>query len=443
MKEAEAETRYARSGGLHIAYQVLGDGPRDLIYVPGVVSHLEYQWEEESQARFFRKLASFCRLIRFDKRGSGLSDPLDHAPTLEERMDDVRAVLDAVGSRRTALLGLSEGGPLALLFAATYPDRASSLILWNTFASLVRREPDHPIGYPPASIDQVLDVMESAWGTGALIEAFAADSATDPSFRAWWARFERMSLSPGAARRAMRMNLEIDIRGILHLVRVPTLVLQTADDAGTPAACGKYLAERISGATYFESPGRDHFAWRDPNVPAEVERFLTGGQRPVEVDRILTTVLFADIVGSTERAAAVGDRSWREALDRYLGIAKRHIEYFRGRFIDAAGDGILAIFDGPGRAIGCARAIGQEARSIDLTIRSGLHTGEVEVTGERIAGLAVHIGARVSALAQPDEVLVTSTVKDLVVGSGLVFQDRGAQSLKGVPGEWRVFALAG
>jgi len=441
MHGSQTETLYARSEKLHIAYQVTGEGPFDLLFVPGMASHLEFQWEEESQARFFRNLAGFSRLIRFDKRGCGLSDHVASMPTIEERMDDVRAVLDAAGSTRAAILGLSEGGPLGAVFAASFPDRVSALVLWNSFATLVQREPDHPMGYPTSATDGMVDAFESTWGSGAFAPVYVASAADDSVFLTWWARFERMALSPGAAAHSMRMNFEIDVRDILPVIRVPTLVIHAADDPTVPAASGRYLAEHVPGARYVEVPSVDHFDWRNPAVLGEIERFLTGRQRSVEVDRILATVLFTDIVGSTELAMKMGDRLWRAALEQHLGIARRNIEHFRGRFIDSAGDGVFATFDGPGRAIACARAILDQSRPIGFDIRAGIHCGEVELTGEKVVGAAVHIGARVSGLARPGQVLVTSTVKDLVVGSGIDFQDLGPRRLKGIPDEWRVFEV--
>ena len=429
-------TQYARCGNLHLAYQVIGEGPVDLVFVPGIVSHLEHQWDEPLQAAFFRRLASFCRLIRFDKRGQGLSDRVEHMPTIEERMDDVRAVMDAAGSERAALLTLSEGGPMGIVFAATHPERTSKLILWNTFARLAW-EP----GVTEERLREILDALvrgyEEEWGTGSLVRRFVPSAATDPSFRDWWGRFERLSMTPGAAVQAIRVNCEIDVRDILSSVRVPTLVIRNGGDE-IPQ---RDLAKQIPGARYVELPGSDHFAWREEDgVTQEVEEFLTGERTVPETERILATILLTDIVRSTDRAAELGDQRWRELLDRHDALVERVLGRFRGHLVDKVGDGVLATFDGPARAIRCATAITESVQGIGLEIRAGLHTGEVETRGDRLAGIAVHIASRVSSLAHPGEVLASSTVKDLVAGSGISFADRGSHILKGVPGEWHLFA---
>lgn len=435
------ETKYARCGNLYIAYQVMGDGPFDLVFVPGILSHVEFQWEEPTQARFFRRLSSFSRLIRLDKRGTGLSDRIDRAPTIEERMDDIRAVMDAAGSERAALLGLSEGGPLSLVFAATHPDRTSRLILWNTFASLVSR-PDYAIGMPGEMVEQVVTLYLENWGTGMLLASFVASAAEDPLFQAWWKRFERLGLSPGAAAEAMRINLAIDVRDVLPVVRTPTLVLHAAEDPIVPPEHGRHLAERIPGAKYVEVPGIDHFAWGNPAVANEVEQFLTGTQHDLEeLERVLATVLFTDIVSSTEQLVRREDRQWRQVLERHDAIIEHNLERYSGRLVKFTGDGVFATFDGPGRAIRCACSIMDEVRPLGIQIRAGLHTGEVEMRGNDLAGIAVHIGARVSGLAGPDEVLVSGTVKDLVAGSGIGFRSFGSHTLKGLPGEWQLFMV--
>lgn len=435
----QPEIRYARCGNLHIAYQVVGEGPSDLVFVPGVVSHLEHQWDEPLQAAFFRRLASFSRLIRFDKRGQGLSDRVERMPTIEERMDDVRAVMDAAGSERAAILTLSEGGPMGIVLAATHPDRTSKLILWNSFARL---------GWAPGTaeesrqqyVDAHLRVYEKEWGAGNLVTRFVPSAADDPSFRDWWGRFERLSMSPGAAAEAMSVNFEIDVRDILPSVRVPTLVMRNDGDVNPPEVT-RHLADHIPDARYVVLPGRDHFAWREEDgVTHEIQEFLTGERTVSEDERILVTILLTDIVGSTEHAAEIGDHRWRELLDRHDSLVERLLGQFRGRLVDKTGDGILASFDGPARAIHAATTITQSVREIGLEVRAGLHTGEVEVRGDRLAGIAVHIASRVSNLALPNEVLVSRTVKDLVAGSGICFDDRGSHVLKGVPGEWRLFA---
>jgi pimeloyl-ACP methyl ester carboxylesterase len=435
------ETRYAKSGDVHIAYQVVGDGPMDLVFVPGFVSHVEHWWEHPASASFLRRLASFSRLILFDKRGTGLSDRTAGVPTLEQRMDDVRAVMDAAGSERAAVFGVSEGGPMSALFAATYPDRTPALVLYGAFAKSIG-DPDYPWAPPIETYALVLQRLEDSWGTGQSAQFFAPSLAGDEAFRDWWARFERLGASPGAMLALMHMNAEIDVRSILPSIRVPTLVMHVTGDHIARVEGGRYIAERIPGARYVELPGEDHvMATNADAILDEVQEFLTGVRPAPEADRVLATVLFTDIVRSTERAAELGDRRWRDLLDSYYALARRHLGQFRGREVKTLGDGFLATFDGPARAILCAQAVVDGARAIGLEMRAGLHTGECEMVGEDVGGIAVHIGARVSALASPGEVLVSSTVKDLVAGSGIEFADRGMQALKGVPDEWRLYAV--
>lgn len=436
------KTQYAKSGDLHIAYQVTGTGPPDLVFVPGFVSHLEYQWEHPESARFLERLSSFSRLIRFDKRGTGLSDRVGGIPTLEQRMDDVRAVMDAVGSERAALFGISEGGPMSLLFAATYSGRTSALVLYGSYA---RRawSPDHPFGRTGEEMGRIIETMEREWGGPVGVEIWVPSMAGDERFRHWWANYLRLAGSPGTAVSVMRMNMEIDVRHVLPVIRVPTLVIHRTGDRLTRVEQGRYLAERIPGARLAELPGDDHVPFfNSDQIIDEVEEFLTGTRHATEADRVLATVLFTDIVGSTERAAALGDRKWRELVEGYYLLARRELTRFRGREVDTAGDGFFASFDGPARAVRCAEAIAAGVRSLGIEIRAGLHTGECEVIGDKVGGIAVHIGARVASLARAGEVLVSSTVKDLVAGSGISFEDRGTQTLKGVPGEWRLFAVA-
>jgi class 3 adenylate cyclase len=437
----EPETKYAKSGDVNIAYQVVGDGPLDLVWVAPFTSHLECGWEDPSYARFFHRLASFSRLMMFDKRGTGLSDrvSVNELPTLEQRMDDVRAVMDAVGSERAALFGSSEGGPMSVLFAATYPARTSALLLYGTFARLTEVQP---------SADQLqpfLEAMEQNWGQGTLMGMFASSRADDPQFKQWWARYERLGASPGAAVALARMNLEIDVRHVLPTIRVPTLVLQRTGDQVVPVMQGRYVADHIPGAKYVELPGIDHmpFLGDADAILDELQEFLTGVRPAPEPDRVLATVVFTDIVGSTELTADMGDRRWTELLEGYYALARNELERFRGREIKTMGDGLLAAFDGPARAIRCACAMRESARHIGIDTRAGLHTGECETMGEDIAGIAVDIGARVAAEAAGGEVLVSSTVKDLVAGSGLEFEERGSHRLKGVPDEWRLFAVTG
>lgn len=437
------ETRYAKSGDVHIAYQVTGSGPIDLVLVPGFMSHLDADWDSPVRARLLQRLSSFCRLIRLDKRGTGLSDRVKIG-TLEERMDDVRAVMDAAGSQKASFFGYSEGGPMSILFSATYPERTTALILYGSYARRVRTA-DHPYGMSTEAFDAFIARLEQEWGGPAAIDVFAPSLANDPAARESFANYLRQAASPGAVVDIMRMNREIDVRPILPVIRVPALVLHRSGDRLTHIGQGQYLANRISGARMRELPGEDH-AWTAGDGDAvvdEIEEFLTGSRHDPEPDRVLATVLFTDIAGSTERAAALGDRRWRELLEQHHAMVRKNLAEFRGREIDTAGDGFLTSFDGPARGVRCAAAIIHGARGLGLDIRAGLHTGECEVMGEKLSGLAVHIGARVAAIASAGQVVVSSTVKDLVAGSGLRFSDRGSHVLKGVPGEWRVFALDG
>jgi len=436
------ETRYAKSGDVHIAYQVMGDAPRDLVFVLGWVSNLDVVWENPTVARFLQRLASFSRLILFDKRGTGLSDRVAEMPDLETRIDDVRAVMDAVRSDRAVLCGYSEGGPMCALFAATYPTRTSALVLLSSFARLMRGA-DHAWGRSPADLQTWLERCEREWGGPVALDQRAPTLAGDEGVRRWWARYLRMSASPAAALAVIRMNYEIDVRHVLPAVRVPTLVLHSSGDRAVDVRFGRYLAEHIDGARYVELPGIDHLPWGSDGeaILDEIEEFLTGVRHIPEADRVLATVLFTDIVGATEQAVTLGDRRWRELLTQHHVLVRQQLERFRGREIDTAGDGFLAAFDGPARAVRCACAVGEAVRPLGVRIRAGLHTGECEVIGDKLSGIAVHIGARIASLAAPDEVLVSSTVKDLVAGSGLRFQDRGVQNLRGVPGDWRLFAV--
>lgn len=436
------ETRYVKSGDVHIAYQVVGDGPIDLVFVPGFVSHLEFQWELPSGARLFERLASFSRLIRFDKRGTGLSDRVLEAPTLEQRMDDVRMVMDAVGSERAAVFGNSEGGPMSALFAATYPQRTSALILYGTFARIAWAD-DLPWGRTVAEHEARVASFARTWGTGAMVESFAPSVADDVAIRQWWGNFERLSASPGAMLAVAKMNYEIDARHVLPLIQTPTLIMHRRDDRAVKVEHGRYLAKHIPNARYVELPGSDHVPWAGDvdAIANEVQEFLTGARGAAEPDRILATLVFTDIVGATMRAASLGDSRWRGLLAQHHAAIRRELVRFRGREIDTAGDGFLATFDGPARAVRCAAAIKDAVATLGLEVRAGLHTGEVELMGEKVGGIAVHIGARVAAQAQPGEILVSHTVRDLVAGSGLRFADRGVRALNGVPGEWRLFAL--
>ena len=439
------ETRYAKSGGTHIAYSVNGRGDFDIVVVPGWVSHLELQWEDEPYRRFMERLGSFARVIRFDKRNMGLSDRTgDTMPPLEDRMDDVRAVMDAAGSERAALMGISEGGALAVMFAASYPERVTALVLAGAGARLIRA-PDYPHGAPPEAHAKLLALVEQGWGTGVLLPLMYPEGA-EPSVEEWWARFERMAASPGAAICTAKMAAELDVRPLLPVLRMPTLVIHRQADRMVRPANGRYLAEHIPGARYAGSAGAEHWLWLGNGAESdlgEIEEFLTGSRRHYEPDRVLATVLFTDIVGSTERAAELGDQRWGAILDEHDRLVRRELTRFRGREIKATGDGFLATFDGPARAIRCAAAIRDGMKPVGLEVRSGLHTGEVELRDGDVGGIAVHIGARIASLAGAGEVLVSSTVKDIVAGAGIDFADRGEHGLKGVPGEWRLFSVAG
>jgi len=436
------ETRYAKSGDVSIAYQVVGRGEVDLLFVPGWVSHIEYAWEEPTLRPFLERLVSFSRLILLDRRGTGLSDPVEQLPTLEERMDDLVAVMDAAGSRRAFLMGISESGPMCILFAATYPERAAGLVLCNTFARIVRSD-DHPWGMPREAYEGFQRSIDESWGTGLTPMVFAPSRTNDEAFVRSWARFERRAVSRGAMRKIIGMILDTDVRHVLASVRVPTLVVHRIGDRATRVEGGRYLAANIAGARIVEVPGDDHFPWVGDTdaILDEVEQFVTGFRRGAEPDRILATVLFTDIVDSTRHLAAQGDRRWRELLAQFYAILREGLERFRGREINTTGDGLFATFDGPARAIRCACTARDAVAALGIAMRAGLHTGECEVQGDKVSGIAVHMGARVCEAAEPNQVLVTSTVKDLVAGSGLRFQDQGAHELKGIPDTWRLYAV--
>jgi class 3 adenylate cyclase len=442
------ETRYARSGKVSIAYQVLGEGPPDLVFVPGVISNVEYAWQQPACAEWLRSLASFSRVIWFDKRGTGVSDAVTDVPTLETRMDDVRAVMDEVGSQEAVLMGVSEGGPMSILFAATYPERLSALILWGSDVKGVRTD-----DYPWArSFDEAIRAVEEAaeqWGRpdycDEALRTVAPSVAGDEDFSRWWRSYMRLGASPASAAALLRMNLEIDVRDVLPTVRVPALVLHRTDDRLVDVRNSRYIAERISRSRLVELPGVDHFAWIGDveRVLAEIKTFVAEVREGVEVDRRLATVLFTDIVGSTQKAAELGDRRWRALVVAHHARVRAELARFRGHELDTAGDGFFATFDGPARAIRCACAITDCVRELGIEVRAGLHTGECELMDGKVGGIAVHIGARVAAEAAPGEVLVSSTVKDLVAGSGIEFRDRGLVELKGVPGEWRLYVVEG
>jgi class 3 adenylate cyclase len=437
------ETSYARLGDLHLAYQVLGEGPPDILPLDYWISHVEAQWDAPPLAALRERLASFGRVIMFDKRGSGLSDPVSTSqmPILETWMDDAVAVLDAVRSEKVVIIGNLGGGLLAMTLAAAHPERVASLVLVDCFAR-ARKASDFPIGEAAEFFDNSINQIESSAGRGVMLDMFAPSLADDPVMRRAWSRYERQASSPGSLKTVVQFISEGDVRSVLPSIRVPTLVIQRA---GGPfqAPHGRYLAEHIRGARYLELPGADKFIWAGDteSILAEIQDFVTGVRPAPTPVRVLATVLFTDIVASTRRAAEMGDHRWRELLAEHFRVVRRQLDRFRGREIKTVGDGILATFDGPERAVRCAAAIRDGVRDLGLGLRAGLHTGEIELEEDDIAGLAVHISARISSMANEGEILVSSTVRDLVVGSGLEFADRGSHELKGVPGEWRIFAV--
>ena len=441
------KTRYAKSGDFSIAYQVVGAGPNDLVYVPGWVSNIETAWEDPPVARFLERLSSFSRLILFDKRGTGLSDrvPLKELPTLEQRMDDVRAVMDAAGSERAALFGASEGGVMCALFAATYPERSSALIVYGSYAKGLP-EPDYPWGLTEReNAEDFLEGLAEIWDdAGGLLQIWAPGVADDEGARDRFGRYLRSGASPSAAVALSRMNLEIDIRHVLPVIRVPTLMLHRTGDGLVSVEAGRHMAEQIPGARFMELPGEDHLWFHGDSdaILDEMEEFLTGTRGVHEPDRVLATVMFTDIVDSTQRAAEMGDRRWRDLIGRHDALMRGQLERFRGREVKTMGDGFLATFDGPARAIRCACSAREAVSQLGIEIRAGLHTGECELIGKDVGGIAVNIGARVAAKAGSGEVLVSRTVTDLVAGSGIDFTERGPHALKGVPGEWQLFAVA-
>jgi class 3 adenylate cyclase len=438
-----SETRYAKSAdGTNIAFQVHGEGPLDLVFVPGFVSHAELIWEEPAIAGFMRRLASFSRLVTYDKRDQGLSDRLGRAPTLEQSMDDLQAVLEAAGCDRAAIFGISEGGPMSALFAATHPDRVSSLVLYGTYARMLEA-PDYPFGISAGRLEALTERVEREWGGPVGVDLWAPSEVGSPEFERWWGRLLRQGTSPSGAIELMNLYREIDVRGALPAIGVPVLVLHRSGDRMIPVAQAGYLAERIDGARLVELDGVDHLAFVGDRAALldEVEEFLVGSRRAHGVDRALATVLFTDIVGSTETASRLGDRRWRDLLERHDATVRRELAVHRGREVKTMGDGFLATFDGPARAIRCAGSIRDGLEQIGITVRAGIHTGEVEAIGSDVGGMAVNIGARVGALAEPGEVLVSSTVKELVVGSGIEFSERGAHRLRGAPDEWQLYAV--
>lgn len=438
------ETRYARKGDAHIAYQVLGDGDLDLVLVSAWFSHLEARWEIPGFVHYLRRLSAFSRLISFDKHGIGLSDPLplDKLPPLEEWMDDVRAVMDAVGSEQAAVMGANEASMMAAMFAASHPERVTGLVLAGGTAGL-RWSPDHPTGARPEVVDRLVGLVEESWGQGELMAVLSPSLAGDSAALQAWGRFMRLSASPAVAAAVFRMIFSLDVRDVLPAISAPTLVVNRQANPLISPSSGREVAERIPNATFVEVPGDDYgLAVGDIDSMIDViEEFLTGSRPSHEPDRVLATVLFTDIVSSTERAAELGDRRWKELLEDHHRLVRSELERARGKEVRIAGDGFLATFDGPARAIRCACAIRDAVRGLGLEIRAGLHTGEIELAETGIEGIAVHVGARIADLAVPGEVLASSTVRDLVAGSGIEFVDRGVQVLRGVPGEWRIQAV--
>jgi class 3 adenylate cyclase len=440
----DEETRYAKTAdGVHIAFQAVGRGEHDLLLVEGFVSNVETAWEDPRTARFYERLASFTRLILFDKRGVGLSDRVSAVATLEQRMDDLRAVMDAVGSEQAVLMGLSEGAPMSILFAATYPQRTQALVLYGGMARSTWAS-DYPWA-PPADglVEAAAEMIGPDIFTGADIGIWAPSLADDERARRSLGRYRRSAVSPGSLMQLFMMFLDIDVRHVLPTIAVPTLVLHRRGDRVVNRRAGQWMASQVPGARYVELPGQDHFPWVGDSevVLDEVEQFLTGARRAPIADRTLATVLLTDIVGSTQRASELGDRRWRELLDAHDAMVRDELGRHRGNEIKFTGDGVLATFDGPARAIQCACAIRDGAWRLGLEIRAGLHTGEIELRGEDIGGIGVHTAQRVEAVAQPNEVIVSRTVVDLVAGSGFRFEDRGEHTLKGVPGTWRVFRV--
>jgi class 3 adenylate cyclase len=427
-------TRYAKSGDVHIAYQVFGDGAIDLVFVPGFISHVEHYWDHPDLARWLLRLGSFARVIMFDKRGTGLSDPVSEMPPLDVRMDDVRAVMDAAGSESAALFGISEGGALSALFAAIYPKRCQRLILYGAF-------PRFPI--PAEDLDPLIKNIDRAWGNGLSLPIFAPSRQTDLALLQWWGRFERLGGSPAAVMATVRMAAETDVSDVLSSIRVPTLVLHCTDDSLITVEGARFIARNIPGARLIELPGKDHLFFVHEQIGDAIEEFLTGSVSVADTERVLATVLFTDIVGSTALAERVGDRRWHDLLDAHHAAARRELARYRGSEVKSLGDGLLATFDGPARAVRCACAIAKAVRQLEIEVRCGLHTGEIEIRDRDVQGIAVHIAARISAAAAAGETLVSRTVKDLVAGSGLRFNERGKHSLKGLEDAMELYAASG
>jgi len=442
----EPETRYVRGPDGSVAYQLFGDGPLDLVFIPDWTWHVDMWWDEPHVVRFFRRLGSFARVIVFDKRGTGASDPvpLGALPTIEQWVDDVGLVMDAVGFERAAILSWGFGTSMAMMFAATNPDRAPSLVIVDG-AACIRRRDDYPAGFPNELVEPAIKQYHDRFARddNPFYSLFFPSLIDDPEVRSWGSRAQRASTSPAVSEAIWRWGFEVDVRSVLPAIQAPTLVMHRKDDRFLPISHGRYIAEHIPDARFIELPGADHHFYGgdfDPELD-EIQEFLTGARPEPEIDRVLATVLFTDLVSSTERAAELGDRRWSQVLDAHDEIAQHNVDRYRGRFIKTTGDGLLATFDGPARAIRAATAIGDEIRKLGVQVRTGMHTGEVELRGEDVGGIAVNLAARVMAQADAGEILVSNTVKDLVVGSGIEFDDRGAHTLKGIPGEWRLYSV--
>jgi class 3 adenylate cyclase len=436
------ETRYAANGGLHVAYQLVGEGPVDVVLLTQWFSNIDSQWDVPPLAAFIRRLTAFGRVLTFDKRGTGLSDPVSELPSIEEWMDDLRTVMDDSGIERAVLIANLASSFMAMVFAATYPGRVRALVLVNAYPRFTRAA-DYPWGSDIGHVDVLVERTRRTWGKGMLLRQFAPSLLADATVVELESRYERQAASPGTAMAMTRMINFIDVRSVLPTITAPTVAISRADPTAVPAGHRRYVADHVPGARYVELAGADELMWAGDQdaLVSEIQEFVTGARPAIEPDRVLATILFTDMVGSTRLAAELGDRGWRELVERHHALVRAELARFRGREVDTAGDGFFAVFDGPGRAVRCASAVVRSVRSLGIEIRAGVHTGEIEMVGDGVRGIAVHIGARVSALASAGEVLVSSTVRDLVAGSGLQFEDRGLHELKGVPDPWRVLAV--